>query len=59
MFLEFRHKGQNYNGLYIQGIWQGKQHYKASFRLTKMPLAAVRILPLVRDCAAGGRKVGK
>lgn len=37
----------------------GKQFYKASFRLRMKPVAAVCTLPLVKDCSAGGRKVGK
>lgn len=36
-----------------------KQYYKASFRVRMKPVAAVCILPLVKDCSAGGRKVGK
>lgn len=36
-----------------------KQYYKASFRVRMKPVAAVCTLPLVKDCSAGGRKVGK
>lgn len=36
-----------------------KQYYKAFFRVRMKPVAAVCTLPLVKNCSAGGRKVGK
>lgn len=44
--------------IYIRAMAM-KQYYKASFRMRMKPVAAVCTLPLVKDCSARGRKVGK